>query len=277
MIEFVTEDYHKDFINYCTNQLNEFSIKFHDISKEIKVITNILEDNYNLCVKNNVSYKTDFILEFRKKIKYTNDLSEEEQLFVINYNRLVDLVLECDNIVYLIKVYSVYIRMNDYMYSFIQRAINKQIQILLLKGTPFHLCRIGTIQIVRIPYDNTIPDWGRSYEFKKMLEDNGIQTKTKEHQDGKNWFVDNGLGREDFFILRWRKKYSTLRNKSPYRFKPSQHGNIYGKRIGNKPIPLNELFNLTSGLFDKIIHIYKYHYEYGRDRYPFINKFKSTT
>jgi len=270
MIEFIAEDFHRDFIEYCVNQLNDFSIKFHNNCREINFINDRHLDNYNLYVKYNVSYKTNFILEFRKKIKYIEGLSDDESLFINDYNRLVDLTILNDNIAYLIKTYSTFILINSYIYTIIQRAINHQIQILLLKGVTFHLPRIGTLQIIRVPYDSSKPDWGRSYEFKRMLEEQGYETKAN-NNNGKNWFVDNGLNRDDFFILRWRKKYSNLKNKKPYKFKASKHGNIYGKRISHKKIPLEKLHDLTSGLFDKIIHIYRHHYEYGREKYPFIN------
>lgn len=276
MKEFLNRDFYNEFIKHCNNQKNTLNKELHIYLSELYVLNYKLLDDYNLLIKYNI--KIYDILECResgRKIRY-NLIDEKDSDFIITYNLFLVTLQTIKELKTLYLRYSFLSNIPYSVYLEIIYSINYEITINLLRGNTFNYYRLGEFSIIRVPYDNSIPDWGRSFQFRDFLKSQGVEPKSKDNPTGKNWFVDNGLGRTDFAIMRWRKTLARISNKAPYKFYPLTRGNIYGKKL-EKPFTIEELFeHTTTGIFDKIIHIYKYHYDYCILNFRYVD-FKNKT
>ena len=271
MLEFNNHDYHNNFIKQCTNQSILINTEIHTLLKDMYLMYYKLQDNYNYLVKYNIKIHEIIRLEIKGTEIDIIITSTEEQLFISNYNFLLNIISTINKLSILYKQYSFYRKIPYNVFKVIMYATNFEITRLLLKGQKFTYPILGEVYIARVPYDSSFPDWGASYKFKEFLDEQGIQTKDKDNENGKAWLVDNGLNRDDFVILRWKKFASKLHNKAPYRLVPCTFGNIYGK-ILKRTFTIKELLqNTSTGIFDKIIHMYRYHYEYTQSTFPYVN------
>lgn len=272
MTEFYNRDFYNEFVDSYNNQKKALGKELHNYLEEsYRLYYIIAEENYNLLVKYNIVL-TDIINGTTKgtKIKLTESKIDED--FIVTYNTLLITLETIEKLKSVFRTYDFYAKITYSQHRTIMYAINYEVSLHLLKGNPFNFTKLGELSIIRIPYDSSIPDWGRSFQFRDFLKSQGVQPKTKDNPEGKNWFVDNGLGRDDFAVVSWKKATSRLAHKAPYKFFPMTRGNIYGKLL-ERPFTMDELRdNTTTGLFDKIIHIYKYHYDYCVMNYPFVYK-----
>jgi len=276
MKEFIIKDYHKDFIEVCNKKIDTLNKNLHICFNDITKSINTIEDKYyNYLIKYNINLKDLYNnIIIGKPLLYTN--STEENLFIGEYNYLLLKMNYIPIAVKAIKKYSFYITIPISIYKTILYNYNFEQSKLLLKGEKITLPKIGELSIIRVTYDSTKPDWGASQRFKEYLKEQGLTTKDKNNPDGKLWLVDNGLNRDDFTVTRWRKRHSKLRNKQPYRFRPSIYGNFYPKSL-DRQYTIDEIINKTNtGLSDKIHHIYRFHYQYTQNNYPFYNFIKPT-
>lgn len=270
MTEFTERDFYNEYLENCYNQIDSLNKQLHDNFIKIYSLYYSLLENYDLIIK----YKIPILDIINLKVVGNKILKRifvnRDKDFINEYNSLLRLIKENNKLKVILSKYIAASKIHYKVYKVIQHSINYEIHVHLLKGRSYYFPKIGEIYIGRVPYDDTIPDWGNSYKFRDFLNSQGVATKDKDNPNGKLWLVGNGLNRPDFVLMRWKKASSPLRNKEPYRLFPSVFGNIYGK-ILDKPFTIEELFEKTdTGLFDKIIHIYKYHYEYATQMYPFI-------
>lgn len=276
MKEFLIKDYHKDFIDYCTVQIDTLNKSLHSCFNDITRTMLLLEDKYyNYLVKYSIRLNELYNLEIvGKPLLYTQ--SEEENLFISEYNYLLLRLDYIPSVVKAINKFTLYKSIPQNIYKTILFNCNFEQTKIIIKGGIATIPKIGDLLIIRIPYDSTKPDWGASYKFREYLQEQGHTVKTKDTTTGKLWLVDNGLNRDDFAILRWCKHNSRLKNKHQYRFRPSVYGNFYPKSL-DKQYTINEIINKTNtGLYDKINHIYRFHYQYTQNNYPFYNFIKPT-
>lgn len=276
-MQFVNKDYHNEFTNNCNNQISKLNKDIHNSLYELFRIYYILElEYYNKLIEYNISIN-EFIRNETsiKRIKVSED-KEKDLDFINLINITIDLQKDINLKQTLLNKFQWLANIHYNIFNIIIYAINYEISIKLLKGHYFGFNFIGQIKIIRVPYDSSIPDWGRSLQFRDFLKSQGLEVRTKGSEKGKSWLVDNGLGRSDFAVIRWIKSTSKLSNKTIYRYYPMTRGNIYGKKL-EKPFTIEELLEMrNTGIFDKLIHIYKYHYEYCCINYQFINKFAYT-
>ena len=271
MREFIVNDYHNDFIKYCDKVINENIEIIHDKCKDLYSLRNhIIDNNYNLLVKYSIPLN-DIIDRHCKGSHLPLTKDNDENLFISNYNHLLTIIDSIPKIAMTVNRHSFLKKIPLSVFQIILFAGNFEYTRNILRGDRVRIPKIGELYIGRVPYDSSFPDWGASKRFKQELNAQGIATKDKDNPNGKLWFVDNGLNRDDFYLLRWAKRNSKLKNKAIYRFNASVFGNFSPKNV-DKHYTIAELTDKTNtGLFDKIIHIYRFHYEYGQDNYPFIN------
>lgn len=270
MTEFYNRDFYNEFVERCNNQKKALSIEIHNYLFELYRVYNLLDNDYNLLIKYNIPI-FEIINNEKKGVKIKSIYSEEDRDFITLYNTLLLIIETIEKLKVILLRYNYYSKIPYNIYTVIMYSINYEVSLQLLRGNSFSYHKLGELSIIRVPYDSSIPDWGRSFQFRDFLTSQGIQPKTKDNPEGKNWFVDNGLGREDFALVRWKKSSSRLANRYPYRFYPMTRGNIYGKLL-ERPFTIEELQeNTSTGLFDKVIHIYKYHYDYCVLNYPFVD------
>lgn len=272
--EFGIQQFYREFIKYTTKARLEFVEKFHSNCNEINTLSIELDEYYHYLVKFKVSNKVIQTLENPKKIKIET-LDLEETLFIAKYNEYVNLIKENQLLKNRIQKYDIFSNLNSVHYSIILRNINHEVSKLLLKGYSFPYPIIGTIYVTRVPYNSSIPDWHRSLQFKQTLVDNNIELRTKDNPTGANWLVDNGLGREDFIVVKWRKRHGRLPNKEIYKFTPQFMKNCWALQPENKNATLEETINSgTTGIFDRIMFIYRNFYDYAVKTYSFYNPVK---
>lgn len=269
MREFITKDYYSDFIDYCSTQITTLNKVLHNNFNDITKTIVLLDDRYYMyLVKYNIRLNELYNLKaVGKPLLYTK--LEEEDLFISEYNYLLLKINSCINTSSDIKKFTFYRSIPSSIYKIILFNCNFEQTKILIKGGIANIPKIGDLLIVRVPYDSTKPDWGASYKFKEQLIAKGYTIKDKDNTNGKLWLVDNGLNRDDFTVLRWCKHNSKLKNKQQYRFRPSTFGNFYPKSL-NREYSINEIIDKTNtGLYDKINHIYRFHYQYTQNNYPF--------
>lgn len=272
MRQFVIKDYHRDFQEHCVEQVNILSSKIHDCNSTIYSAYYYFQDNFHLLHKYRCEINIQTLLDNKtnkhKHLRYSSD-DVEEKYFIHTYNNFISTIDVIVKLTRLIKYYTFLAKIPYLVYRVIIYAINYEISVQLLKGYPFNYPKLGKVWIGRVPYKSSIPDWGQSMKFKQFLLDNGVAVKDKDNVDGKAWLVDNGLDRDDFVLLRWSKSKAQLRNKEVYRLYPTVRCNLYDKKM-QRTIPISELLEMTkTGLFDKIIHLYRHHHEYCVNNYPF--------
>lgn len=273
MTEFYNRDFYNEFVEHYNNQKKALSIEIHNYLYELHRLYNILDEHYNLLVKYNIPIG-EIVRNETKGTKIKVIEGDVDEDFIVTYNTLLVVVDTIFKLKVILLRYNFYSKISYSQHITLMYAINYEVTLHLLRGNPFTYHRLGELSIIRVPYDSSIPDWGRSFQFRDFLKSQGIDPKTKETPDGKNWFVDNGLGRDDFALVRWKRSSSKLSNRNPYRFFPMTRGNIYGKLL-ERPFTLEELYeNVHTGIFDKVIHIYKYHYDYCVMNYPFVDYVK---
>lgn len=271
MSEFITKDFHNDFVKHCHNQVEILNRKIHEYDIQIYNIYYYLCDNYHLLVEYKINPDLDYLFSFKsnnnKHIKIIDEMSITDKYFISRYNEMLSLIDVVNKLSILLLRYAFMQRIPYLIYKALIYAINIEITISLLKGHSFTFPKIGSVFIIRVPYNNSIPDWNNSKNFKTYLEDSGIQTKDKTNENGKAWLVGNGLDRDDFVLLRWAKYTSQLRNKEPYRMFPSSFDNLYNK----EGLSINEVIHsTTTGLFDKIVYLYKHYPDYTTSNFPFL-------
>jgi len=272
MLEFNIKDYHKDYINYYLKQCEIIKTQIHSLYNDMYSIYDIIHDSYNNFKKHNIDILGILSLKYiGRHIPLLSTYSDDEQIFISRYNHLLIIIDNIKKLSELLKQFTFYSKIPYIVFRVIIYASNFEITIQLLKGNKFFIPILGRLYVARVPYDSSIPDWGNSMKFKDFLLSEGLQPKDKDNKDGKLWLVDNGLNRDDFVLLRWEKHGSKLRNKEPYRLVPCTFGNIYSKSL-KRIFDIKELLNNTgTGLFDKIMHLYRYHYKYTQDTYPYVN------
>jgi len=275
MREFIIKDYHKEFINNCSVQINTLNESLHACFYDITRTILLLDDKYyHFLIKYGIRIKelhnNDYI---GKPLLYTN--SEDENLFISEYNYLLLKLETVVNTSKIINKFTFYKSIPSSIYKSILFNSNFEQTKRIIKGDTVTIPKIGDLSIVRVPYDSTKPDWGASNQYKNDLRDKGYTIKNKDNPTGKLWLVDNGLNRNDFAILKWWKHNSRLKNKLQYRFRASVYGNFYPKSLDRK-YTIDEIANKTNtGLYDKISHIYRFHYSYTQNNYPFYKFIKN--
>lgn len=267
---FSATNYHADFIIYINEELKSYTDEFNKTIESIYDAKRELEDTwYNYLVKFKSSTIISELVESNKKIKVLGETSEE-QLFILKYNRFISDINRCKVLSKLIKTFTIYSRLTPIVYATIQRYINLELTKQIIKGKEIVLPFVGRLYAVKVPFDNTRTCWKRSNTFKKLLIQNGITPKDRQHPDGANWILSGDLPNDYFFLVKWRKNAGNLSNKGIYRFYPSSHGNIHAAAINNRVIPMDELLSMkNTGLFDKIVHIFWNYYDYGVNTYRF--------
>ena len=274
MVNFNTHDYHKEFINLCSNQISNLTKEIHILLSQVYNSYYTLDKDYNYLIKYNINLYDIINLKIKGNTIELINIDIDEQLFISNYNDLLSRIDTINKLTTELSSYVFYQKIPYVIFKVVLYSTNFEITRLLLQGESFQYPKLGNVYIGRVPYDSSIPDWGQSMKFKQNLIDNGQQIKDGNNPLGKAWLIDNGLDRDDFILLRWSKHSSKLHNKSPYRLVPCTFGNIYGK-ILTKIYTISELLNNTkTGLFDKIIHIYRYHEDYSKTMYPYVNILK---
>lgn len=276
MLEFNVKDYHKEYVSYYLDQCEILKDKIHVLHTDMYNIYDLIHDSYNqfkvfnIDILNVISLKTN-----GKSIRLFHFYNDETKIFISRYNHLLLIIENIKKLADLLNQFTFYARIPYIVFKVILYSNNFEITIQLLKGNKFSLPVLGEIYIARVPYDSSIPDWGNSMKFKDYLINKGLTPKDKDNENGKLWLVDNGLDRDDFVLLRWSKYSSKLINKGPYRLVPCTFGNIYSKSL-KRIFDIKELiYNTKTGLFDKIMHLYRYHYQYTQDSYPYVNIVKS--
>ena len=276
MREFVIKDYHREFIDYCSNEINTLNKSLHSCFNEVSNTMILLEDKYyNYLIKYSIRLTELYNLQtIGKPLLYTK--SENENLFISEYNYLLLKLGYIPIAAKAINKFTFYKSIPQAIYKSILFNCNFEQTKTLITGGIAKIPKIGELSIIRIPYDSSKPDWGASYKFKEHLKSLGINPKDKDNPNGKLWLVDNGLDRDDFVVTRWYKHNSKLKNKQQYRFRPSTFGNFYPKSL-DRTYTIDEILNKTNtGLYDKINHIYRFHYQYTQNNYPFYNFIKPT-
>ena len=271
MKEFVVKDYHKDLVDYCNTEIDIINDRIHDYVIDIYDIKNIVIKEhsiyltkYNIDINNIITNKSKGSV-----LLLTNNI--EEDLFISRYNHLLTIINKIKKDSAKNRKLLLTRNIPTSILKIILFATNFEHTKYMLKGLRVRFPKIGELYIARLPYDSSLPDWGASNRFKEFLKDNAITPKDKNNPNGKLWLVDNGLNRDDFCLVRWSKLNSKLLNKTQYRFNPSVFGNFYPKSL-KRTYTIDEIINRTdTGLFDKVIHIYRFHYQYTQDNYPFIN------
>ena len=275
MLDFNTHNYHTNYINYYIEQCNIIKEQIHSLHDEMFDIYILIEKEYDLLNYYDINISNIISLETKGIPIRQGNFNKEKQLFISRYNHLLIII---DNIYKLSKLlysFTLYAKIPYVIFKIILYAINFEITIRLLKGNEFMYPVLGTVYITRVDYNSNMPDWGESLKFRKLLEEKGFTIKDKDNVNGKSWLVDNGLDRDDFTLLTWNKSTSKLHNKEPYRLIPCTFGNIYSKSL-DRIFDIKELLeNTRTGLFDKIIHLYRYYYQYTKDTFPYNYKHKS--
>lgn len=276
MREFIIKDYHREFIDSCANQINTLNLSLHNCFNDISRTMLLLESKYyNYLIKYSIRLNELYNMTIvGKPLLYTH--FEDENLFISEYNYLLLRLEYPIKTSKLINKLTFYKSIPQSIYKSILFNCNFEQTKVILKGGIATIPKIGDLLVIRIPYDSTKPDWGASYKFKDYLKGQGYDTKDKDNPNGKLWLVDNGLNRDDFAILKWEKRNSRLKNKQQYRFRPSIYGNFYPKSL-DKQYTIPEIIDKTNtGLYDKINHIYRFHYKYTQNNYPFYNFIKTS-
>lgn len=276
MKEFLVKDYHQDFIKYCDTNISNLNTSIHKCFKEVTNIIIMLENKYyNYLIKYSINLK-DLLNNniVGKPLQYS--IIDEENIFISEYNYLLLKLLYLPIASKNINKFSLYKSIPLSIYKQIVFNCNFEQTRNLIKGEIVDIPKIGELLIIRVPYDSSKPDWGASTRFKEYLKENGHTIKDKDNPKGKLWLVDNGLDRDDFTLVRWAKRNSKLKNKQQYRFRPSVFGNFYPKSL-DRSYTIKEILDKTdTGLSDKINHIYRFHYKYTQNNYPFYTFNKST-
>ena len=274
MKEFVVKDYHSDLIDYCNTEINILTDKIHEYIVTIYNIKRTLINEHTEFIRK-YDIKLDSILT--NKTKGTSLLltsNTNEDLFVSRYNHLLIIICKINKCSIQNRKLLLIRNIPVAILKVVLYACNFEHTKYMLKGLRVRLPKIGELYVARVPYDSSLPDWGASNRFKEFLKENSVAPKDKDNPNGKLWLVDNGLNRDDFCLVRWSKLNSKLLNKTQYRFNASVFGNFYPKSL-KRTYTINEILNRTdTGLFDKLIHIYRFHYQYTQDNYPFINYIK---
>lgn len=271
MKEFVVKDYHTDLIDYCNTEIVTLNTRVHNYIIDIyNIKRTIVKDHPEFIRK----YEIDINSIITNKVKGSSLLltyNNSEDLFISRYNHLLTIINKINKDVAKSNKFVLVRNMPLAVLKIVLYACNFEHTKYMLKGLRVRLPKIGELYIARVPYDSSLPDWGASNRFKDFLKENGAAPKDKDNPNGKLWLVDNGLNRDDFCLVRWSKLNSKLLNKTQYRFNASVFGNFYPKSL-KRTYTINEILNRTdTGLFDKLIHIYRFHYQYTQDNYPFIN------
>lgn len=270
MTEFVTKDLHCAFVKHCLAQVDIINRKIHE--SYVIVFDNYyyLQDYYNLIVKYKIETNKDILFSGQCKVQPIPDDTIEDKYFISKYNEIIKTITLIKNLSKVLNRYSYLSKIPLHIYRIIIVSTNFELSLSLLKGDTVIYPKIGGLRIIRIPYDSTKPDWGQSYKFKKYLQEQGLTVKDKENVNGKAWLVDNGLNRDDFCILRWNKGKSKLHNKEPYHLFASSRCNLHEK-ANPILIDFDTVFNMTkTGLFDKIVYLYRNYYDYVTNTFPFV-------
>jgi hypothetical protein len=275
--EFTITDQYNRFVEFCIIKKQEYIEEFHKHSFEAELVRHkLLDNNYNLIVQYKVA---DRILHWDKDAKpiKVRNLILEDQLFISDFNDFIELKRKAQIAIEGVSKYTFYSNLTLNYYRIIVGHIHMQVSKILIEGYSFNFPVIGSIYLSRVPYNSSIPDWYRSLQFKKTLIENNIAVKTKDCIDGANWFVDNGLDREDFLLVKWRRRRSKLKNGQFYKFKPSHNKTLYISEHKGIPMEIDEMATSKKhGLFDKVMHLYKFHYDYVRKTFNFYKKQDTT-
>lgn len=272
LTEFVTIDFYNEFIEHCFNQVKVINRKIHECHTDINYCFNEVDKYYNYQLLHGIVIEhNNLFTKSYQHIKVINVDDIKEQYFVNVFNNLVSNINIITKLTKLIKQYNFIYNMPYSVFKVFLYAINFEVTVRLVKGDEFIYSKLGKVQVIRVPYKSNIPDWGQSRKFKEFLTVNGVTPKDKDNPNGKDWIVDNGLGREDFFLIHWYKYTSQLQNKEPYQLVPAHYFNLKLK-CDKEVIPIDELVTLTgTGIFDKVMHMYWKHYKHGQMLYPFIS------
>jgi len=167
-------------------------------------------------------------------------------------------------------------------------VFNKAIANEILKGYTFQLShRLANIRIkkhLRTEKSKKRIDWAASNKLKQSIIEQGlIPFKVMEYDSMKRPIADNGGVKwfvyheaEHSYTWYWQKELCKVYNSRLYRFRPSVFGNFYPKSL-DRSYTIKEILDKTdTGLSDKINHIYRFHYKYTQNNYPFYTFTKST-
>ena len=159
------------------------------------------------------------------------------------------------------------------IYREVLLAYGREVAYRVLIDEPIIIPVIGKLKIVRVPYNNSKPDWNASLKFKQYLEDNGITPMSKENPDGKAWLVGNGLNRKDFWLVNWNKSNSKINsNKTFYKFVCTDFDNNE-EELSNTATREEVINSNKVSLTNKLYHMYRNLYDECKGRYEFVRDF----
>ena len=276
MEEYITKHYYADYMKHCSTQLSSLNRDFHANYKLILMYKNLLDYNYNKLVTYRLSTILDDLLgissiTFKKPRR--GFIPKEDIEFLSNYDQFILLINDTNSIIRRTKQYSFMMRMPFTVYRELLLSYGREVSHNILTNEVIKVPTIGKLKIVRVPYNDSKPDWQASLKFKKYLEDNGITPMSKEHPDGKAWLIGNGLGRKDFWLLHWNKSTSKVNyNKTFYRFVCTDFDN--NEEELSKTATKDEVINSNKvSLTTKLYHMYRNLYDECRDMFEFVEDF----
>ena len=269
MLDFSTHNYHSDYVEYYQQQCDIIKEQVHLLHDEMYDLYILLEKEYEWLNYYDINLYNIISLQDKGISINQGKFAIERQLFISRYNHLLFIIKNIQHLSKLLDKFTLYAKIPYIIFKIIIYAINFEITVRLLKGSSFVYPVLGTVFISRVTYNSNMPDWGESLKYRQLLEERGFTIKDKDNINGKAWLVDNGLSRDYFTLLTWNKSTCKLHNKEPYRLIPCTFGNIYSKSL-DRIFSIDELLqNTRTGLFDKIIHLYRYYYQYTIDTFPF--------
>lgn len=276
MKEFITKDYYSDFINNCLLNLESTNRHIHTNFNLLYAYKQTLDTNYDRLLKYTVTHNIDELLSKSTNTNhYPRTYVETKDLEFINtYNQFIDIINDTRSMIVLSKRYSYLAGIPFKIYKSLLYSIGQETAVEILKGNSITFPKIGNIYVIRVPYKSTRPDWKESLKFKKYLEDNGIETQSKDNPNGKAWLVDNGLNRNDFWLVHWSKQSSRIRYKGAYQLKTTSWDNT-DEGIPNITFTKESCINNNKiSIFTRLMYLYRNFYDETFNQYPFIYNIK---
>ena len=271
MTEIHSTDYYNDFIKKCSSKIESLNRQIHTNFSILYAYYPILDANYNKLIKYAITHNIDELLSKETNTyKYSRmHVAIEDLEFINTYNQFIDIINDTRDMISLHKKY-VYINNIPFqLYKTLLYIIGQESAVEILKGNTIYIPKIGSIRVNRVPYKSNKPDWKASLAFKALLEEQGYETMSKDNPDGKAWLVDNGLNREDFWVIHWNKFASKIKGRHPYQLKTTSWDNTENG-IPNTKFTIESCINTYKiSLFTRLMYLYRNFYEETKNLYPF--------
>lgn len=256
-----THDFHKDFVDAINNRIYNYVNEVHLALKkqyELFVLINKYKDYYE---SHDINISNIYNEDNTKKITFTkkqiDSIDRLKSSYILSYNYIT-----CEKLKHLynqINILNTIKNIPYFLYNILLDYFNTEISNFILKGNKYSFGNnLGSIYIKLIPRIYTkrtmAINWGETTKLKKRLIEANIPIYSDANPNGKKYFVY--MDDDDYCMLYWRKKQSTIVNKQYYSLKAQANKNVMFSELEDKTID-GILNNKQLALFDKMIFLLK--------------------